>query len=339
MNPAKPILENGETTKAAAAWWMRLQDDEAAGFSTEFQEWISNSANEQEFHAIELTTETLGELGTTPAIAEMRRSARNWLAREGAPRDASSWVSRKSAHALAAAVLVLAVAGGAFYLRFVDRPLSYATSVGQRRAVALQDGSHILLDSNSEVDIRYSRTARAVALTKGRARFDVAHDKARPFSVTADNKTVVAVGTSFDVELRGSKVLVTLIQGRVLVNNAAGSAPPSRAIGTDVALSAGQQLVAYMGRQPVITPADFAVTQAWEVGHIVFRGERLADAVEQINRYTGSPIIVDPSAASFRVSGVFSTADMKAFISAATEFYPLEAVPGANGAVTLRRRP
>ena len=48
-------------------------------------------------------------------------------------------------------------------------------------------------------------------LLSGQARFDVAHDAARPFSVHAGGQTVVATGTAFNVDLLGPQVLVTLI--------------------------------------------------------------------------------------------------------------------------------
>src|SRR6185437_8522028 len=64
---------------------------------------------------------------------------------------------------------------------------------------------------------RYTADARSLTLDRGQARFDVAHDVARPFSVTADGHKVVATGTAFDVDLLGPKLLVTLLKGHVVV--------------------------------------------------------------------------------------------------------------------------
>ncbi len=332
MNLESPLPEDKEAE--AAAWWLRLQKDELAGFSAEFQEWIAIPANEREFEAVALAMETLDEFGTSPAIDEMRQSARNWF-RDGGVVRRFNW---KVAYALAAALLI-SIGISAYYLWSAGQPISYQAAVGQLRAVALKDGSRILLDSNSEVEVRYSKAARATVLMRGRARFDAAHDTARPFSVTAGAETVVAVGTSFDVELRGSKVLVTLIRGHVLIKNSSDRAVRHAETGAPIELSAGHQVMISADRAAAIGPVDVAVTQAWEAGHLVFRGERLADAVEQINRYRDRSIIVDPSAASFRVSGVFKVADTRSFLSAATEFYPIEAVADANGTITLRRIP
>lgn len=318
----------------AAAWWMRLQKDESVGFSIEFQEWIANPANDRKFRAITRATEALDAFETSPSIVAMDRSAYAWFEN----RDASRQPVWKVTYAMAAAALLISIGIGTYYL-LLARPTSYQTAIGERQTFALEDGSHVLLDSNSEVDVHYSKSTRAVTLTKGRARFDVAHDTARPFTVAAGAETVIAVGTAFDVELRDSKVLVTLIQGRVLIRGAPDDAEYRGESDAPIRLNAGQQLVATTDHKPTIAPVDLSVAQAWEAGHLVFRKERLADAAEQINRYVDHPIIVDPSAASFRISGVFNAGDTKSFVGAATELYPVEAVSDADGTITLRRDP
>src|SRR6185437_15005809 len=77
--------------------------------------------------------------------------------------------------------------------------------------------SQLTLDARSEVSVRYTSDARALTLVRGQAQFDVAHDVARPFSVTAEGHEVLATGTAFDVDLLGPKLLVTLLKGRVVV--------------------------------------------------------------------------------------------------------------------------
>ena len=51
-------------------------------------------------------------------------------------------------------------------------------------------------------------------LLAGRAKFDVAHDALRPFSVLARNRLTVATGTSFSVELLSRQVLAFRCHGR-----------------------------------------------------------------------------------------------------------------------------
>src|SRR3546814_3917007 len=106
----------------------------------------------------------------------------------------------------------------------------YRTVLGERRVVTLADGSTVSLDAASEVRVAYSERARELALVRGQARFDVAHDPRRPFAVQARDQRVVATGTAFNVDLFGPQVLITLIEGHVQVLEATSSraAPKAR---------------------------------------------------------------------------------------------------------------
>ena len=96
-------------------------------------------------------------------------------------------------------------------------PDDYRTAIGERRVITLSDGSKLSLDADSEVTVRYGKHDRSLHLLKGQARFDVAHDKTRPFSVVAGSQKVIATGTAFNIDMAGPKVLVTLIEGHVVV--------------------------------------------------------------------------------------------------------------------------
>ena len=318
--------------REAACWSATFQREPQAELTPEFQQWVCDPENVRALQAVEKTMAALEEHGAAPSIVKMRQSSLHSLRTAGTKR----WFAQASRYAAAAAIL-LAVGGTASYY-LAHRPTKYQTDVGGRQVVALPDGSRISLDSDSLVKVHFEKSARQVTLVKGRARFDVAHDVSRPFTVTAGDQTVVAVGTSFDLEKRGDNVLVTLIQGRVLVKKAdailAGAAPSVPAI----SMTAGQELTAVPDHQPTVQVADLEVTQAWELGHLVFRGEPLSDAVTEINRYTEHPITVDPSAATIRISGVFNTGDIGSFVSAITGYFPVQATTDSNGAITLQKR-
>jgi transmembrane sensor len=266
----------------------------------------------------------------------LRRQALTRLRRTGARR----WGTRKLGARVAAAVLALGMfVGGALYLG-LRLPKYYETDIGERRMVALPDGSRISMDSDTKVRVMYYKTARAITLDRGRSRFEVAHDPNRPFTVTAGPETVIAVGTSFDVERLQSTVLITLIQGRVVVKNAppalrgatSGNPEPS------VSLKAGEQLVVARNVKPAIVAADMQVAMAWEAGHLVFRDEPLGDAVVRVNRYTGRPVVVDPSITAIRISGVFKAGDVGSFVSAVTSYFPVQAATTGNNSILLQPR-
>src|SRR3546814_13586908 len=87
---------------------------------------------------------------------------------------------------------------------------------------------------------------RQVELLAGRAKFDVAKDPQRPFTVAAGDKLVVAVGTSFSVELIDGQVRVILYEGQVEVRDR-NSAVKAQAAPRRYRLKAGSELAETVG--------------------------------------------------------------------------------------------
>jgi transmembrane sensor len=70
---------------------------------------------------------------------------------------------------------------------------------------------------------------------------------------------------------------------------------------------------------------------------VVFDGEPLREALVQMNRYSHRRIVVDdPELAEQRIAGVFSTTDIKTFVSSMAATLGVEAVE--NSDVVLLRR-
>lgn len=326
MTPFDKLLpEDRAALDDAARWWERLRAEPAQELSAEFLQWVSEPRNGKALNAVRETMAKLDVLGAAPRILDMRRSALKRLRKASAP----SWPSRRLL-ARAAAILLLCAAGAGGYAWYrAANPVIYETGIGERKLIPLSDGSRIALDSDSAVGVRYTNSVRAITLDHGRARFDVAHDPSRPFTVAAGADTVVAVGTAFNVEKLGPKILVTLIQGRVVVK--ADAAGP-------IHLTAGQEMVAIGNRLPVLQRADLDAATAWESGHLIFRGESLGDAVQRMNRYTHNPITVSPAAASFPISGVFGAGDIGTFVNAVTAYFPVDATTDAQNRIRLEKR-
>src|SRR6185503_5215961 len=130
---------------------------------------------------------------------------------------------------------------------------------------------------------------RQVHLQHGRALFAVTADRTRPFVVTAGSRSIVAVGTRFDVNLLKGGITVTLLEGHVVVEaRERGGAP--------VTLGAGQQFVERAGESSVRTLGDATANAvAWRAGILYFKGDSLADAVEIVNRYAQQQFVIsDP---------------------------------------------
>ena len=209
---------------------------------------------------------------------------------------------------------------------------TFVTGKGEGRVVALADGSRVRLDTDTRLVVRFLGGERDVRLSRGQAFFEVAHDAARPFVVSADGVSVRAVGTRFDVRRdtgQNGAVNVTLVEGSVEVRADHGHQTLTLKPGERVAYAPGRALGAP-------APIDLAAATGWTSGRIVFRSTPLGDAVAEINRYSTRPIRLEAAALqSAPVSGVFEAGDTDAFISGVCALYGLRATTGADGAVVL----
>src|SRR5260221_262688 len=93
----------------------------------------------------------------------------------------------------------------------------YAAGRGEQRQVVLEDGSRIVVNTDSEVAVRFHEFERSVQLVRGEAFFEVAKDAARPFVVRTGRAEVRAVGTKFSVRRNDSDTEVVVTEGRVRV--------------------------------------------------------------------------------------------------------------------------
>ncbi|MFD2265149.1 FecR family protein [Lacibacterium aquatile] len=199
--------------------------------------------------------------------------------------------------ALAASVAGLAVVAGGYGVLGPSMGALFAdfrTGVGERRTVALPDGSRVELNTRTALSVRYTAGERRIELVEGEALFTVSPDKARPFVVQASEGTTTAVGTVFSVHRTDGHVAVTCVEG--IIDVAAGST---------ARLTAGQQ-IRYGRTIGPVQEVDPQIATAWSKGLLIFRDERLGTVIEQVGRYrSGWIIIADPKRAEHKVTGVF----------------------------------
>jgi transmembrane sensor len=96
-------------------------------------------------------------------------------------------------------------------------------TTGKTRRIVLADSSEVILDPLSEItwNESFTNNKRDIVL-KGRARFNVAKDKTRPFTVISGQLATTALGTQFIVTAFEQDELITvqLYEGRVVVKRA-----------------------------------------------------------------------------------------------------------------------
>jgi transmembrane sensor len=242
-------------------------------------------------------------LRNRPVVTQSREYARRW------EKSAARW-GRVFGPAGVLVVAGLAACFGCYQLLVLKSGKDIvATHVGQMRAIDLDDGTHVALDTGTRVRVAFSATGRDIELLQGQAHFEVAHDARRPFRVHTNAVEVVAVGTAFDVAALPSRTTVTLIEGRVNVRAISGAEMGSKV----EMLTPGQQWgVDSKGRLLEKKEVKIADVTAWQRGSVVIDDAPLAEALDIMNRYSNTRIVIrDPALQERHVTGTFRTGDVE----------------------------
>jgi transmembrane sensor len=183
--------------------------------------------------------------------------------------------------------------------------------------VALDDGSVVQLNANSQVRVRLTGTTREVTLDDGEAYFDVSPSPAKPFDVEAGTIVIHARDTAFTVRKEGGGIETAVKRGAVEV----GSTDPSHTANaaTDSApsqIKAGE--VATIGPSGVsvaqLDPSELADRLAWANPPFYFRGMPLAKAVALFNRYNVHKLEVSGALGETLISGRYRLTEPDKFV-------------------------
>jgi transmembrane sensor len=294
--------------------------------------------------AEERAWDALGTVADHPQV-------RAWLAEADALADSTSLgpgpgLRRRAWGIAASALLALCVALGGYWYWSPDR---YQTGVGEQRDVTLADGSRMTLNTDTSVAVRYSRGRRFIQMQRGETLFSVKADPSRPFDVAAAGTLTRALGTEFNVDLRSTKVTVSVLEGAVQVARKGLGAAPVAALAKgqsveirlptarNVPSPSGGERVSESGSAEVVRPADLKRIDAWRTRRLEFTDTPLTEAVEEFNRYSPLRVVVGtPDLASVRVSGVFRIGDAEGFLYSLREALKLETHEGSGDVVLVR---
>jgi transmembrane sensor len=322
----------------AARWVTRVDSDRfTAEQRAELAEWlIADPRHRASYVALQRVWKGLDRLAAF-------RGREPWLEnrREPFPRRGRRWLMLSGVLGALSALAVTAL----LLWQALRAPVwvTYRTGLGALQEVMLADGTHVVLNTNTEVQAQITGSRRNVQMVRGEALFKVAHDK-RTFEVRVGNYVLRDLGTEFSVRLWKEPRLDVLVrQGRVEVDQLT-SGPDSRVVSMTLLtqLGAGESLTlrAGTGRISQLVPAEVDRRLAWTTGHLVFAGESVADAFAEFNRYNMRQlIVVDPDIAGLHIGGDFLTTQPVSFITALERTYALRGrVAKDSGNVTLVRR-
>ncbi|MBW2367233.1 MAG: FecR domain-containing protein [Deltaproteobacteria bacterium] len=244
--------------------------------------------------------------------------------------------------------------------------ITYRTETGEQRTVYLSDGSSVHLDAETIIENGYASDLRHISLKQGRAHFSVFHDPARPFVVTADDVSIRAVGTQFNVhkEIKG-KIRVAVTEGSVEVkqkpdtiaqtettspvvsivtSTTADEMRQIQEVKTSAAapkiITAGQEIVIDKAKQDIqITKVNIQKANDWQTGRLRFHKKPLAEVIDEINRYMEKKIVIgDPQIADIPISLNFNVNHRKTFVKALENTLSIVSTTNAKGQTVLVRR-
>lgn len=234
-----------------------------------------------------------------------------------------------------AAALVIALFTGVEQVRFwsppVVAPLHFTTAVGVRKIVPLVDGSRVELNTASTMRTAVTPERRDVWLDRGEAYFEIAHRDGLPFVVHAGSRTITVLGTKFSVRRDGEKVTVSVVEGRVRVDDAVqpDAVPAAIITAGDVAVARGQSTLLAGKSEERVTSS-----LGWRSGILNFESTTLTDAVAEFNRYNAKQIrIGDDETAAIRIGGSFQASNVDAFLRLLHDAYGLTVTNDAKGVI------
>jgi transmembrane sensor len=223
---------------------------------------------------------------------------------------------------LIAAVASVSVAGmcALWVVRGGDtfaRVKTYRTGHGEQSTWPLPDGSTLHVNTDSQVTVRFSSTARVVEIDRGEIAVQVAHNDRRIFRVHSGSTDAVAVGTEFDVYRRPDSTMITVMAGQVAVSVGRYASPQTTPAGPSGVLrvGGGQRANVIAGVLPSAPePADLRETTAWLERKIIFDQRPLGAVADEFNRYNDIPFTIDdPALRRVTISGTFNAADIESF--------------------------
>lgn len=308
-----------EIDLAAADWvqrrnlWAWTEADQA-----EFDAWLAQS---DAHHIAYLRQNAVWSAAGRLNALRQRRPMRA----EAAPPKSGKWNLLRFA-AAAAVLATVGFAGSAYLKRPVDA--TYVTPVGGHKIITLADGTRIELNTNSALRIQ-GDAVRRVTLLHGEAYFDVHHDGADPFAVTANGYRITDLGTKFSVRATTNAVRVSLLEGSAAVTPLTGRKAQRSALlmPGDVAVASTYKLT--VQKEPV---ANVASSLGWRHGLLTFRDTELADAVAEFNRYNTRKLrIGNASVGRLKINGTFQAENADVFAASVQELFGLKVRKNNDG--------
>ncbi|MDP3653387.1 MAG: FecR domain-containing protein [Rhodoferax sp.] len=278
----------------AADWLMRLQSGKnTAEHRRAIEQWRTQSAaHAAAWQRAETVLTTFGQVPT-----RIGRETLNGLRSPG---------RRRVVHALGLCALGAPVAWLAWQHQSGGSwGADLRTAKGEQRTLALADGTLLVLNTDSAVDVLFSVDTRRLRLLRGEILVTTARDpaaQARPFVVETAEGSIRPIGTRFSVRQFEGETHAAVFEGAVEIHTARGR---------EHLLHAGEQSRFQTHQIGAATPVESSAA-LWEHGMLAARDMPLAALIAELARYRPGVLRCHPDVAHLRVSGAFPLRDTDA---------------------------
>jgi transmembrane sensor len=226
--------------------------------------------------------------------------------------------------------------------------VTYRTGHGELKTVQLADGSTVTLGALTRLSVDYTARRRSVRLFYGEAWFRDKDIPNRPFTVTAGNRVITAVGTAFVVNRDSDRVVVIVTSGTVDVSavppvpklDSVHPLRPSSLTLPVIRVRRGE-LLSYSNRGTIgpVKEASPRTATAWTHGLLVFDNVPLRYVVQNIDRYWSRPILVTRRAGNLRFSGLIDEREIPEWLRGLSTIFPVTVEETRTSACVRMRAP
>lgn len=307
--------------REAAQWLVRLNSGQARPDDWQaLAAWrAEDAAHEAAWQRAERLSRTFGAVPAGLGLPVLARAERTAAA-----------ANRRAALRVLALVGTVAPAA---YLGWRHAPwqqwaAEHRTATGERRSVTLADGSEVLLNTASALDVAFDGHQRLLRLRAGEVLITTAQDSAaRSFRVETPGGWLRALGTRFAVRLLGEDTVhLAVAEGAVEIT-------PHH--GAQRVLQAGEQC-RFSSASGVQAPTPLGEQAlAWAEGVLYADGMRLDDFAAELARYRPGIVRCDPAVAALRISGAFQLNDTEYILAMLRETLPVQVATRTKYWVTL----
>ena len=349
-NVARFPKRGDERLKEAADWIARLENGLSEDEERELGKWMSlDRKNYERF--MELAT-LWDEMDSLSRLAEIFPE----------PQRPHRMADIRAGWAVAATVVVglsIALSYWAWTDLWTDPgageissySAEYETGIGEQVTHTLIDGTQIVLNTNSALTVEYTESNRLLNLLRGEVNISVANDKSRPLSVMVGDKVIQAIGTEFNLEITSDQTIELVVTEGIVMVGVLDGAVDEASVDKPLVLTPTSRLVA-AGQEYSFDPdengidsteanpidsEEIAVRLSWRDGNLIFRGESLEDAVNEVGRYTAVQFVfLDEESKKVRVAGLFRAGDVEGLLAAFRDHFNISYEWQGDDKIVLR---